>query len=39
MADLLLKGQRVIPQKALELGFQFRFPDPDEALEAIGVRS
>jgi uncharacterized protein (TIGR01777 family) len=36
MADaLLLGGQKVLPAHALELGFQFRYPDLDRALEAI----
>jgi uncharacterized protein (TIGR01777 family) len=35
MADaLLLGGQRVIPQRALELGFQFQYPTFDSALRA-----
>jgi NAD dependent epimerase/dehydratase family enzyme len=29
---LLLEGQRVHPQRALDLGFQFRFPTLEEAL-------
>lgn len=32
MADLLLTGQRVVPQKALAHGFAFRYPTVDEAL-------
>jgi uncharacterized protein (TIGR01777 family) len=32
MADLLLKGQRVIPQKVQEQGFQFQFNDVESAL-------
>lgn len=36
MADeLLLKGQRVIPKKALDAGFEFRFPKIHRALEHI----
>jgi hypothetical protein len=36
MADaLLLGGQRVIPQRALELGFAFTFPTIDLALADI----
>ncbi|OGX06577.1 MAG: TIGR01777 family protein [Omnitrophica bacterium RIFCSPLOWO2_12_FULL_50_11] len=36
MADeLLLKGQRVIPRKALDMGFEFRFPEIHGALESI----
>jgi uncharacterized protein len=33
MADLVIKGQRVLPRRALELGFQFRFPELRPALE------
>lgn len=33
MADIILKGQRVIPQKLLQMGFTFRFPALTEALE------
>ncbi len=32
MADLLLKGQRAVPKRLLELGFQFEFPDLEPAL-------
>lgn len=32
MADLALKGQKVLPQKAQELGFQFSFSDIESAL-------
>lgn len=32
-SELLLKGQRVIPKKALELGFSFRFPEIRSTLE------
>jgi uncharacterized protein (TIGR01777 family) len=32
MADLLLKGQRAIPQKLQELGFSFQFPEIEAAL-------
>lgn len=34
MADMLLTGQRVVPSAAEKLGFQFRFPNLSEALEA-----
>ncbi len=32
MADMLLNGQRAVPQRLLEMGFAFRFP---EALQAL----
>jgi hypothetical protein len=32
MADLLLKGQRAIPSRLLEGGYEFRFPALEEAL-------
>jgi len=35
MADLLLSSDRVIPRRARELGFSFRYPDIREALEQI----
>lgn len=33
MADLVLTGQRAVPRRLLELGFRFRFPDLEPALE------
>ena len=33
--SVLLEGQRVIPQKLLKGGFQFRYPEIDQALENI----
>ncbi len=33
--DVLLKGQRVIPQRLLEAGFKFRYLDIEEALKDI----
>ncbi len=33
--SVLLKGQRVIPQKLIKSGFQFRYPEIDQALERI----
>lgn len=33
--SVLLEGQRVIPQKLLKSGFQFRYPDIDPALEQV----
>ncbi|GGG76646.1 TIGR01777 family oxidoreductase [Paenibacillus radicis (ex Gao et al. 2016)] len=35
MSSLLLDGQRAIPRKALELGFQFRYPDVDSAMKEL----
>jgi len=35
MADLVLRGQRVIPERALDSGFTFRYPDIEQALTAI----
>lgn len=32
MSDLILKGQKVIPQKASEAGFPFKFPNLKQAL-------
>ena len=32
MADVLLTGQRAVPQRLLEAGFTFRFPELDAAL-------
>lgn len=33
--SVLLEGQRVIPQKLLKSGFQFRYPEIDPALEQV----
>ncbi|MEZ5448782.1 MAG: DUF1731 domain-containing protein [Thiolinea sp.] len=33
--ELLLSGQRVIPAKAQDLGYTFRYPQLQEALRAI----
>ena len=33
--ELLLTGQRVLPQRALAMGFRFRYPTLPEALHAI----
>jgi uncharacterized protein (TIGR01777 family) len=33
MSDLILKGQKVYPQKAIDMGYQFNFPTLEEALE------
>lgn len=35
MSDLILTGQNVSPQKALDLGYQFHFPTVEEALKDI----
>lgn len=32
VSDVLLTGQRAIPQRLLDLGFEFRFADPEAAL-------
>jgi uncharacterized protein len=29
-----VEGQRALPRRALELGYQFRHPDLDEALQS-----
>jgi len=33
--SVLLEGQRVIPRRLLDAGFQFRYPDIEEALKSI----
>ncbi len=35
LGALLLTGQRVLPEKALKTGYQFKYTDVDEALKAI----
>jgi len=35
LADSLLTGQRAIPARALELGFTFRFPELEPALNQL----
>jgi uncharacterized protein (TIGR01777 family) len=34
MAEIVTKGQRVVPRRTLELGYAFQHPDLDEALRA-----
>jgi hypothetical protein len=34
MAEIVTEGQRAVPRRALELGYEFRHPDLDEALAA-----
>jgi NAD dependent epimerase/dehydratase family enzyme len=38
MADMLLTGQRVMPAKALALGFEFQYPELETALRAALTR-
>jgi uncharacterized protein (TIGR01777 family) len=33
VADVVLKGQRVVPRRLLDLGFEFRFPTAEAALK------
>jgi uncharacterized protein (TIGR01777 family) len=33
VSDIVLKGQRVVPQRLLDLGFEFRFPTAEAALK------
>ncbi|MBI2083658.1 MAG: TIGR01777 family protein [Deltaproteobacteria bacterium] len=35
MSEMLLTGQRVVPKKLTEAGFQFQYPDLESALKAI----
>ncbi len=34
MAEIVTKGQRVVPRRAQELGYVFEHPDLDEALRS-----
>ncbi|MBI3010570.1 MAG: DUF1731 domain-containing protein, partial [Candidatus Omnitrophica bacterium] len=38
MSDMLLTGQRVIPQVAKQRGYRFIYPTIDAALEACELR-
>jgi NAD dependent epimerase/dehydratase family enzyme len=38
MSAVVLDGQRAIPQKLLDLGFSFRFPDLESALRDVLAR-
>lgn len=35
LGDIILTGQRVLPEKALKAGYKFKHPDVDEALRTI----
>ena len=35
MADMITTGQRVVPRKAQELGYQFKYPVSQQAIRAI----
>lgn len=37
VTSVLLEGQRALPRRLLELGFEFRFPDPEAALRDLLV--
>jgi len=37
MSDILLYGQRVVPKRLLEAGFQFRYPQLSQALNALAL--
>lgn len=39
MSALLLKGQNVVPRRALEAGFRYRYPTVEEAMQAIAQQS
>jgi len=35
VAGVVLEGQRALPQRLLDLGFTFRYPDAESALKDI----
>lgn len=37
MAEMLLTGQRAVPQAALRLGYRFKYPNVHQALESLGL--
>ncbi len=37
MADMLLTGQRAVPEAALRLGYNFKFPTIAQALQSLGL--
>lgn len=37
MAEMLLNGQRAIPEAAIKLGFKFKYPNLKLALESLGL--
>jgi uncharacterized protein (TIGR01777 family) len=37
MADMLLTGQRALPQAALKLGYQFKYPNLESALRSLDL--
>jgi NAD dependent epimerase/dehydratase family enzyme len=39
MADIVLTGQRITPNKLLQAGFKFRFPALKDALEELLARN
>lgn len=39
MAEIVLAGQRVVPEKLLQMGFKFRFPELNDALNDLMANS
>ena len=37
MSDMLLAGQRAVPEAALKLGYKFKYPNLRQALESLGL--